>query len=95
MDAFVDSLSEDEAIMLYHKLADKFGWAGFFFTKSDVQTAWRDDMASKLCVDNFDDLLPDDIWNAVVNSSGWQTLTSAMSEYTWDIVYDIVYDVNN
>lgn len=92
-DELVSSISEGDALYLYHKLADKFGWAGLFFTRQDVETAWRDEMASQLNVDKFDEPLPDDVWDAVANSRGWDTLDSAMSEYAWQIVYDAVYDV--
>lgn len=86
-----DSVTEDEAMALYHTLASRFGWSGTFFTREDAQEAWRNqqfDLDTGLTADAE---LPDDVWDAITSSWYWRKgLTDILTERGWQIIGEAV-----
>jgi hypothetical protein len=37
----ITNLTEDEAISVYHYFHRKFGWGGYHFDSSDIESAWE------------------------------------------------------
>lgn len=93
MDEFVDSLSEDEAIMLYHKLARKFDWSGTFFTVGDIDSVWRDCMESEHNLENVSDLVPDYIVDDVLTSYEWSHMNEFLCERGFEIIRGYVCSI--
>ena len=93
MDAFVDSISEDDAITLYDKLRSKFHWSGAFFTIYDIESAWRYCMEYEHGLENFSDPMPLDVLNKVLYSFKWQDLDETLSEYGNEIISNIVASI--
>lgn len=81
----IETITEDEAIDLHHKLSRKFGWSGTFFTRADAETGWLAHTP-----DNAGPLT-DDVWESIRQTWYWRKgLTDTLTGYGWDIVYDAV-----
>jgi hypothetical protein len=80
--------NEDEAIHLYHALAQHFGWQGTFWTFEDVESVWQD------CYADQQIPMPLDVWEEVQNNWYWRRgLVERMSEAGSDLVYEAVREV--
>lgn len=76
------TLTEDEALVLYHRLSAMFGWAGTFFTREDAATAWETPGEMGIT---------DDEWDAVCSQYEWRKgLQDVLTERGWDLVFAAV-----
>lgn len=80
----VDTITEDEAISLYHKFSEKFGWAGTFFTREDAEVSWNERY-------NQEGAMPKEAWEATADSYYWRKgLGDLLCEWGWDLVHQAV-----
>lgn len=80
----IETMTEDEAIRLYHDLAMKFGWRGSFFTREDAQDSYNE-------YHGQEGEMSDETWDKVSLSWYWRKgLEEIMTERGWDLVHDAV-----
>lgn len=79
------TITEDEAINLYHRLAQQFGWGGTFFTREDAEERWDTD---------DDGEFTDEVWDAIRLTWYWRKgLDEILCERGWEIVSEAVWEV--
>lgn len=84
---FVNDLSEEQAIIAFHDMSNKFGWSGTFFTKADAESAWEnikyDDPEQPM------EDIPESVWENIRRSWLWRKgLPERLTEIGWDMMYD-------
>lgn len=78
------TITEDEAIRLYHDMATKFGWRGSFFTREDAENSYNE-------YHGKEGAMTDETWEKVLLSWYWRKgLEEIMTERGWDLVHDAV-----
>jgi hypothetical protein len=80
----LSELSEDDAISVYHAMAQQYGWAGTFFTRDDAEYAWNAERT-----DNGEDQaeMPDEVWEQFLETYAWRKgLIQLMTEYGWELL---------
>jgi hypothetical protein len=66
--------TEEEAVSLYHRMSNAFGWAGSIFTRADVE-----DIAGKVTEEQ---------WEAVQQTYAWRKgVPERLTETGWDQVH--------
>jgi len=82
--------SESDAIEIWQALCDRFGWAGTFFTRSDVESAWNG-------YENINDPhidLPDEVWEKVQDDWVWtKGLTDRLCEIGFDMINELMSEI--
>lgn len=85
------SLTEDEALDIFHKMRTTFGWSGTFFTRADAELEWR--AQTTLTYELDGEPLPDEMWETIATTWAWRKgLIDVLTDRGWDLVYDAVHD---
>jgi hypothetical protein len=79
-----ETITEHEAVGVYHELANRFGWAGTFFTRDDAEERWLQESG--------EDTFSDDNWNDLTSTWYWRKgIENRLCEEGWDVV-DLAID---
>ena len=80
-------LSEDQAVMLFHRLRQHFGWSGTFFSADDIK-----ELATDAWSEEYDTDIPDakiaEITATVQASREWKRLPDKFAEIGNTIIAD-------
>lgn len=83
----IENITESQALDLFLRLSDRFGWAGTVFTRADADQSWSE-------YHEQPGELSDDQWEQVCNTWEWRKgVTEMMTERGWDMVHDAVGDL--
>lgn len=89
----IGSLTEDEAMGIYHAMASQFGWAGTFFTRADAETEWQNQQYDDETGMTPDTPLPEALWEAIQSQWEWyKGLSDVLTERGWELVSSAVQE---
>lgn len=84
----IESLTEQDAMRIYHSMARQFGWAGTFFTREDAEVEWQQQTRTDENGDEPNEApLPDEVWETITNTWEWRRgLNDILTERGWELV---------
>lgn len=90
--AFIENLTEEDCVMVFHAMRRKFDWAGTFFTHDDVATCIED----RRDADGLEPLSEGGLEEAVktvTDSRDWNKwLPDYMTEQGWEIINSCIWE---
>jgi hypothetical protein len=79
------TITEDQAVQLYFRLALQFGWGGTFFTREDAESTWDIEANGPFT---------DEVWEAIRLTWYWRKgLTEILTERGFDLVSEAITEV--
>lgn len=82
----IETITEDDAIDLHHRLARRFGWAGTFFTRADAQERWEQEQ---------DTPFTDEVWEAIRTNYYWRkAIEEQACSDGWLAIDEAIYEVS-
>ena len=90
MNIDLSTITEDEALGMFHDMRDHFGWAGTIFTRLDVEDAYLA-FSEEEEGDPVQDNTLDQVWGSVSSSREWtRTIPDRLCEIGNWIIDDLM-----
>jgi len=83
---YVQDLTEQDALEVFHTLLGRFDWSGTVFTKGDIITSITE------YHEVTDDSRHDEIINKVIRSWEWKHLDDTMAESGFELIHNAVHE---